>query len=89
MLFFCKKFFERRAPSCSAAKMIKFAVGALECIQCSKGGNWMTDEEQERYIENCQMGRIEPMLCGNRSHTHCIVSWFRSGGHAGGFRKQP
>ncbi|VDL61883.1 unnamed protein product [Nippostrongylus brasiliensis] len=28
----------------------------------------------------CQKGLVEPTPCRNHSHTHCIVSWYRSGG---------
>uniref|UniRef100_A0A8L8K050 RING-type domain-containing protein n=1 Tax=Heligmosomoides polygyrus TaxID=6339 RepID=A0A8L8K050_HELPZ len=53
---------------------------ALECIQCDKNAAWYSEEEHERHIEMCQNGLIAPSPCRNHSHTHCIVSWYRSGG---------
>ncbi|PIO69365.1 hypothetical protein TELCIR_08811, partial [Teladorsagia circumcincta] len=53
---------------------------ALECMQCDKNAAWYSEEEHERHIEMCQNGLVPPTPCRNRSHTHCIVSWYRSGG---------
>ncbi|KIH54675.1 hypothetical protein ANCDUO_15177 [Ancylostoma duodenale] len=56
------------------------SVLALECIQCDKNAAWYSEEEHERHIELCQNGLVPPTPCKNQSHTHCIVSWYRSGG---------
>uniref|UniRef100_A0A158QMQ7 Zf-C5HC2 domain-containing protein n=1 Tax=Haemonchus placei TaxID=6290 RepID=A0A158QMQ7_HAEPC len=53
---------------------------ALECMQCDKNAAWYSEEEHERHIEMCQHGLVPPTPCRNSSHTHCIVSWYRSGG---------
>ncbi|KJH53212.1 hypothetical protein DICVIV_00523 [Dictyocaulus viviparus] len=58
-------------------------VLALECIQCDKNGAWYSEEEHERQIELCQNGFIPKTPCRNQSHTHCIVSWYRSGDSKG------
>ncbi|KAK6728195.1 hypothetical protein RB195_005692 [Necator americanus] len=55
-------------------------VLALQCIQCDKNAAWYSEEEHERHIELCQNGLVPPTPCKNQSHTHCIVSWYRSGG---------
>ncbi|KHJ80208.1 hypothetical protein OESDEN_20121, partial [Oesophagostomum dentatum] len=57
-----------------------FAVLALKCIQCDKNAAWYSEEEHERHIELCQNGLVPATPCRNRTHTHCIVSWYRSGG---------
>ncbi|CAJ0594902.1 unnamed protein product [Cylicocyclus nassatus] len=54
-------------------------VSALECMQCDKNAAWYSEEEHERHIELCQNGLIPSTPCRNNSHTHCIVSWYRSG----------
>uniref|UniRef100_A0A1I7XHS3 RING-CH-type domain-containing protein n=1 Tax=Heterorhabditis bacteriophora TaxID=37862 RepID=A0A1I7XHS3_HETBA len=58
-------------------------VSTLDCIQCDKNAAWYSEEEHERHIELCQNGLIRPAPCHNKSHTHCIVSWYRSGGSKG------
>ncbi|CAJ0594439.1 unnamed protein product [Cylicocyclus nassatus] len=55
------------------------SVFALECLQCDKYAAWYSEEEHERHIELCQNGLVPPTPCRNHSHTHCIVSWYRSG----------
>ncbi|CAJ0594442.1 unnamed protein product [Cylicocyclus nassatus] len=61
-----------------SAKLYSTAI-ALECMQCDKNAAWYSEEEHERHIELCQNGLVPPTLCRNHSHTHCIVSWYRSG----------
>ncbi|KHJ80540.1 hypothetical protein OESDEN_19784 [Oesophagostomum dentatum] len=63
----------------SSAEYGIFSVIALQCIQCDKNAAWYSEEEHERHIELCQNGLVPPTPCRNRSHTHCIVSWYRSG----------
>ncbi|KAE9420472.1 hypothetical protein Angca_002064, partial [Angiostrongylus cantonensis] len=57
-----------------------FLAFGLNCIQCDKNAAWYWEEEHERVVELCQHGLLPPTPCRNHSHTHCIVSWYRSGG---------
>ncbi|VDM60721.1 unnamed protein product [Angiostrongylus costaricensis] len=59
---------------------LDFPVFRLHCIQCDKNAAWYSEEEHERLLELCQHGLVPPTPCRNHSHTHCIVSWYRSGG---------
>ncbi|CAD6189776.1 unnamed protein product [Caenorhabditis auriculariae] len=53
---------------------------ALMCIQCGNNEAWYSEEEHERRIEACRHGLIAPTRCKNTTLTHCIVSWYRTGG---------
>ncbi|CAI2305944.1 unnamed protein product [Caenorhabditis sp. 36 PRJEB53466] len=63
-----------------ATSLLCIAVSALECIQCAPKDIWYLEQEHERRIEACRQGLIAPSPCGNLSHTHCIVNWYRTGG---------
>ncbi|VDM54128.1 unnamed protein product [Angiostrongylus costaricensis] len=60
--------------------MLHILVFALHCMQCDKNAAWYSEEEHERLLELCQHGMVPLTPCRNHSHTHCIVSWYRSGG---------
>ncbi|CAB3410709.1 unnamed protein product [Caenorhabditis bovis] len=65
-----------------AAILILFTKYAqtLDCMQCGNTGEWYSEEAHEKHINACRHGLIAPTRCENASHTHCIVSWYRTGG---------
>ncbi|VDN53788.1 unnamed protein product [Dracunculus medinensis] len=53
------------------------------CMQCSRHDLWYSPHENEKAIEKCQRGQIQPTLCHNISSTHCIRSFYRKGFDSG------
>ncbi|GMT28085.1 hypothetical protein PFISCL1PPCAC_19382 [Pristionchus fissidentatus] len=62
---------------------ISFSVSvALKCLQCDRNEGWFDQEMNKKRTEICNLGLMEPTLCTNKTHTHCIVDSFRSGENA-------
>ncbi|TKR95093.1 hypothetical protein L596_009308 [Steinernema carpocapsae] len=54
------------------------ALSELFCVQCDRDSQWYSPEENQRIIDACQSGRIQPSRCANESHTHCIFSYYKT-----------